>query len=309
MPIKVARGAAHALWALSRSRRNKTLIKRTGGLPLLAKLVKMRQTSILIPVIGTLQECASEKAYCLAIMQSEGMIADLVRNLDTDSPKLKMLCASAIFRLAEEDESRDLVRLHGGLELLVNLINDYDNQDNKELMAAVTGAIWKCATNNAPNVDRFQELELMHTLIQLLRDNSDALDDLQFNPQKMAVLTNVVGAMAECTVTQANIDIIKLEDGLNPLIKLINTNGPELLVNVSRALGECSQDRDALERMRRQDGVRLLWSLLKHPSEKVQVCTAISFIKVLVINHARTRSLGQRGLGPESLHQERQQRR
>ena len=74
--------------------------------------------------IGTLQECASEKAYCLAIMQSEGMIADLVRNLDTDSPKLKMLCASAIFRLAEEDDSRELVRLHGGLELLCGLLSD-----------------------------------------------------------------------------------------------------------------------------------------------------------------------------------------
>ena len=45
--------------------RNKTVIKRAGGLPLIAKLVKMRHTSILIPVIGTLQECASEKAYCV----------------------------------------------------------------------------------------------------------------------------------------------------------------------------------------------------------------------------------------------------
>ena len=160
-----------------------------------------------------------------------------------------MLCASAIFRLAEEDDSRDLVRLHGGLELLIDLISDIDNQGNKELMAAVTGAIWKCSTANDENVERFQELELMHLLIQLLRDNSDALDDLQFNPQKMAVLTNVVGAMAECTVTQANIDIIKTEDGLVPLIRLISTNGPELLVNVSRALGECANDKDALERM------------------------------------------------------------
>ena len=118
LAIKVARGAAHALWALSKSKRNKAVIKRAGGLPLLAKLVKMRHISILIPVIGTLQECASEKAYCLAIMQSEGMIADLVRHLGTDSHKLKMLCASAIFRLAEENDSRDMVRLHGGLELL-----------------------------------------------------------------------------------------------------------------------------------------------------------------------------------------------
>ena len=44
----------------------------------------MRHTSILIPVIGTLQECASEKAYCVAIMEAEGMIADLVRNLQTE---------------------------------------------------------------------------------------------------------------------------------------------------------------------------------------------------------------------------------
>ena len=90
---------AHALWALSKSKRNKAVIRRAGGLPLIAKLVKVRHTSILIPVIGTLQECASEKAYCLAIMQSEGMIADLVRNLGTESPKLKMLCASAMYVL------------------------------------------------------------------------------------------------------------------------------------------------------------------------------------------------------------------
>ena len=30
-------------------------IKRAGGLPLLARLVKMKQASILVPVIGTLQ--------------------------------------------------------------------------------------------------------------------------------------------------------------------------------------------------------------------------------------------------------------
>lgn len=55
--IQVARGAAYALWSLSKSTRNKQKIKKAGGLPLLAKLSKMRHTSILIPVIGTLQVC------------------------------------------------------------------------------------------------------------------------------------------------------------------------------------------------------------------------------------------------------------
>ena len=51
----MARGSAYALWSLSKSRRNKLCIKRAGGLPLLARLVKMKHPSLLIPVIGTLQ--------------------------------------------------------------------------------------------------------------------------------------------------------------------------------------------------------------------------------------------------------------
>ena len=71
-----------------------------------------------------------------------------------------MLCANAIFRLAEEDESRNLVRMHGGLEKLVEMMKDDLNkpkaQSNMPVMAAVTGALWKCATNNLENVDRLQ---------------------------------------------------------------------------------------------------------------------------------------------------------
>ena len=65
----------------------------------------------------------------------------------------------------------------------------------------------------------------------------DALDDLQFNPQKMSVLTNVVGALSECGKVESNVDIIRSDGGLEPLIKLISTQGPDLLTNVSMALG------------------------------------------------------------------------
>lgn len=43
-------------------------------------------------------------------MQNEGLMEDLVRHLSTSSEQLKMLCANAIFRLAEEKESRHLVK-------------------------------------------------------------------------------------------------------------------------------------------------------------------------------------------------------
>lgn len=47
-----------------------------------------------------------------------------------------------VVQCAEDEETRDLVRLHGGLKPLASLLN---NTDNKERLAAVTGAIWKCS--------------------------------------------------------------------------------------------------------------------------------------------------------------------
>ena len=61
------------------------------------------------------------------------------------------------------------------------------------------------------------------------------------------------------------------EDGLSPLIKLINTTHPDLLVNVSLALGRCAEEKTTLIKIHQLDGVRLIWSLLKNPSEKVNV--------------------------------------
>jgi len=48
-------------------------------------------------------------------------------------------------------------------------------------MAAVTGAVWKCA-QTTDNVERFQELGLVAVLVKILKDNCDALDDLQVLP-------------------------------------------------------------------------------------------------------------------------------
>ncbi len=51
----------------------------------------------------------------------------------------------------------------------------------QELMAAVSGAVWKCAFS-PNNVDRFLEVGLMPILIKILKDNCYALNDLQVPP-------------------------------------------------------------------------------------------------------------------------------
>lgn len=56
----MARCGALALWSCSKSHSNKEAIRKAGGIPLLARLLKTSHENMLIPVVGTLQECASE---------------------------------------------------------------------------------------------------------------------------------------------------------------------------------------------------------------------------------------------------------
>ncbi|XP_042332092.1 outer dynein arm-docking complex subunit 2 [Sceloporus undulatus] len=255
--IEVARCGALALWSCSKSAKNKEAIRKAGGIPLLAQLLKSPHSNMLIPVVGTLQECASEPSYRAAIKQ-ERMIENLVKNLNSDKEELQMHCASAIFKCAEDQETRDLVRQHGGLKPLATLLA---NSENKELLAAVTGAIWKCSISEE-NVTKFREYKAIEALVGLLTD------------QPEEVLVNVVGALGECCQEQANRGIIRRCGGIPPLVALLTGTNQALLVNVTKAVGSCATEPENMMIIDRLDGVRLLWSLLKNPHPDVQASAA-----------------------------------
>ncbi|NXV10532.1 ARMC4 protein, partial [Cettia cetti] len=254
---ETARCGALALWSCSKSTKNKKAIRKAGGIPLLARWLKCSHTNILIPIVGTLQECASEPSYRLAI-RTEGMIEDLVKNLSSEHEELQMHCASAIFKCAEDEETRDLVRKHEGLQPLSALL---DKSENKQLLAAVTGAIWKCAISRE-NVLKFQEYKTIETLVTLLTD------------QPEEVLINVIGALAECCQEQENRGAIRRCGGIAPIVKLLTETNHALLVNVNKAVGGCAMEPENMLIIDSLDGVRLLWSLLKNPNPDVQASAA-----------------------------------
>ncbi|XP_062377092.1 outer dynein arm-docking complex subunit 2 [Sardina pilchardus] len=255
--VEVARCGALALWSCSKSTRNKEAIRRAGGIPLLARLLKSPHENMLIPVVGTLQECASEKSYRVAI-QTEGMVEDLVKNLSCDNQELQMHCASAIFKCAEDKRTRDLVRHYAGLQPLVSLLSE---SENKQLLAATTGAIWKCSIS-MENVAMFQEYKALEILVGLLTN------------QPEEVLVNVVGALGECAQQPANRTTIRKSGGIPPLVNLLTGTNQALLVNVTRAVGACATEPENMAIIDRLDGVRLLWSLLKNPNPDVQASAA-----------------------------------
>ena len=77
------------------------------------------------------------------------MIIDIVQHLNSPNVDLKMHCSSAINKCAINELTRDMVREAGGLEPLVHIAKDKNIRDNKPLLAAATGAIWRCSQNAA----------------------------------------------------------------------------------------------------------------------------------------------------------------
>lgn len=128
-----------------------------------------------MPTSGTLSQCAGDPSYQLAI-QTEGMIRDIVKHLsaevcdvsDTsrilfktflqDFPLLRRYCAEIIFKCSENAITREMVRQSGGLDPLVSMARNPKTKEDKPLLAAVTGAIWKTAISSE-NVERFDQLK------------------------------------------------------------------------------------------------------------------------------------------------------
>lgn len=263
--VNIAKGGARALWSLSRSRKNRAVMRKSGVVFLLAKLLKSVHLEVIIPTIGTIQECAGDPSYQLAI-QTEDMIKDIVRHLSTiSSHELRRYSAAAIFKCASDPVIRDMVREAGGLDPLITMANDQELQQDKQLLAAVTGAIWKCAANKE-NVLRLNQLHTVEAMVALLHDDDDE------------VLTNVVGALSECVKYEDNRNSLRVANGIPLLINLLNSDWPPLLENIPQVLRECASDSDSMTIIEELDGVRLIWSLLKNKSPSVQAYAAWALV-------------------------------
>lgn len=77
---------------------------------------------------------------------------------------MRRYCAESIFRCSAADPvTRNLVRHSGGLDPLVIMARDPKTKDNKPLLAAVTGAIWKTAIT-PENVERYDQLRTVEVI-------------------------------------------------------------------------------------------------------------------------------------------------
>jgi hypothetical protein len=96
---ELGRCASLALWSLAKSSKNKEAIREAGAIPLLSRLMVAHQgqrTEAVIPVVGILQECASDPTFREAI-RTQGLLSQFVSGLSSDSAELVQFCAKAIY--------------------------------------------------------------------------------------------------------------------------------------------------------------------------------------------------------------------
>jgi len=58
--VQIARAGAKALWSISQSKKNRDEMRKAGCVRLLARLLKSVHRDVVVPIMGTLQQCASE---------------------------------------------------------------------------------------------------------------------------------------------------------------------------------------------------------------------------------------------------------
>uniref|UniRef100_A0AAY5KWQ2 Outer dynein arm docking complex subunit 2 n=1 Tax=Esox lucius TaxID=8010 RepID=A0AAY5KWQ2_ESOLU len=266
--VEVARCGALALWSCSKSTRNKEAIRRAGGIPLLARLLKSPHENMLIPVVGTLQECASERSYRIAI-QTEGMVEDLVKNLSRDNHELQMHCASAIFKVIwtvlNSHYAFPSFQEHKALDTLVGLLTDQP----EEVLVNVVGALGEGAQTPA-NSAIIRECGGIQPLVNLLTGTNQAL------------LVNVTKAVGACATEPENMTIIDRLDGVRLLWSLLKNPNPDVQASAAWAICPCIENaKDAGEMVRSfVGGLELIVNLLESTNKEVlaSVCAAIAKI-------------------------------
>ncbi|XP_025411817.1 armadillo repeat-containing protein gudu-like [Sipha flava] len=266
--FSLLRNCSKALWFMSKSDKNKDVMRQSGIIPVLAKLLTSVHEDVVSYIMGIIVNCATQPVFRTAIKE-QGMLVDTLKLLKSSEIEMMENAATITFNCAEDPESRRMIKELGGLNSLVNIVKVESHRTETKLMVSATGAIWKCLMNQ-DNVKRLEDINGIHVLVKLLDSDSEE------------VVANTVASLAECTKIGRNKVALRAADGLIPIIRLLQDTGHErILVNVCRVIDNCASDPQCMEQVINNDGIRLVWSMMKCDSTIVQSTAGHTLVTLL----------------------------
>ncbi|XP_065185436.1 outer dynein arm-docking complex subunit 2-like isoform X2 [Sycon ciliatum] len=251
--FEVKKAGALGLWRCSVGTKNKSAIYHAKTFSHLGKLLTSTQEELLIPVVGTIQECTVQPRFQL-LMRSEGMVPELVKLFSSTNQELQDLAANAVFKAAEHEDVRRQVREYGGLPPLSKMLAE---AKTPAIVQSVTGALYQCC-HDRESVNVLRDCKATDYLVALLGKESED------------VLLNVTGALGLLAQDADNRTTIRKAGGILPLVRLLTGTNERLLINVTMAIQNLAADLECVQAIDKQDGIRYLWSLLKSSNESVK---------------------------------------
>ncbi|OON15175.1 Armadillo/beta-catenin-like repeat protein [Opisthorchis viverrini] len=106
---------ATALWRLSRSAVNRKLMQRAGLTLILMRLLFTKNSRILVPLLGIIQGCAPDVAFCLSF-RTEAVLKCLADHLKSDDIRVKIHCCRILYYCLTEQHFNKLGVLVGLLK-------------------------------------------------------------------------------------------------------------------------------------------------------------------------------------------------
>ena len=263
-PLPLLEAGARALYVLAGSRKNQLAIRAASVAPLLAAILTDADAAqpqlaglgpldtLLVPVVGVLERCGGDASF-RAEVRSLGLIPYVVELLSSGNLALRTQAASALFRLAADEETQGQVS-EAGLVALVALLAT----DDEHLLESVTGCVWKLASK-MENVALLARRGAISTLVAHVSHPNEA------------VVINAVGALTKAAASPPVRKTIHDAGGIAVLVDKLKETNEQLLINASQCLGACAIHPPCLKVILDEevDGVKYLWSLLKKKSAAV----------------------------------------
>ncbi|TGZ64445.1 hypothetical protein CRM22_006370 [Opisthorchis felineus] len=111
----VLASVATALWRLSRSAINRKLMQMAGLTLILMRLLFMKNSRILVPLLGIIQGCAPDVAFCLSF-RTEAVLKCLTDHLKSTDIRVKLHCCRILYYCLTEQHFNKLGVLVGLLK-------------------------------------------------------------------------------------------------------------------------------------------------------------------------------------------------
>ncbi|XP_078343809.1 outer dynein arm-docking complex subunit 2-like isoform X4 [Oculina patagonica] len=271
-------------------------IRDVNGLTILVNILRTDHVNCQVGALKVLQQLTLNSKYNRRAIISMGGV-QILANLITDGPQeVQSLAAANLANMAKSSLGRNILKRHGGIQKLVDLLDYEDGQtrgsgrrcsDNRspgqggsdlEVARNAALALWSCSksTRSRSAIFKAGSVPLLAKLIKL---------------DKEEFLVPIVGLAQECAVESRFREAFYKENMITAIVRRLVTDNEELQGYCANAIFKCAEDEQTRKAVYDCGGLDTLVSLLSRQDNKKLLAAVTGAIWKCAISEYNVRRL------------------